>query len=309
MKAAQITEFGKIQDVLKIVEVQKPRINSPDEVLIQMKATSINPIDWKIVEGHLKTMFTPKFPFIPTTDLSGIVVELGTNVKRFKVGDEVYGKANLVTSGSMAQFVVVSETKLVHKPKSISFQEASSIPLAGMTSYQSLKKGGIKAGQNVLILGGSGGTGCFAIQMAKKWGAHVTTTSSKRNFGLVGTLGADAVVDYTHHNWINVLKEHSFDLIYDTVGGQYELTSKLAKQDGQYVTIIGRNAPEGVSGPAYSFILLQDSLEDLEVVNSWIAEGAVKTVVDKVFPLSQAAEALEENKKGRTKGKLVVSLE
>jgi len=267
-------------------------------------ATSINPIDWKIIEGHVQSFFKVKLPGIRGLDVSGTVAEIGSAVTRFKVGDAVYGKTGALDGGCLAEFVSVPENKLVHKSEKITFEEAASIPLVALTSYQSLKKAGLKSGQHVLILGGSGGTGSIGIQIAKKMGAHVTTTTS--NFDFVKKLGADVVVDYTKDDWVSNLKENSFDVIYDSIGGHYSKTAKLAKPNGQFVAIMGPGPKEGEPGPTYNYILTQDILQDLEEINNWINEGALKPIVDTVYKFDDLFKAFEHSIKGRTKGKIVV---
>jgi len=168
MKAAVFEKYGKIPEVVQIkTNYPKPTISGSNDVIVKVVATSINPIDWKIIEGHVQSFFKVKLPGIRGLDVSGTVAEIGSAVTRFKVGDAVYGKTGALDGGCLAEFVSVPENKLVHKSEKITFEEAASIPLVALTSYQSLKKAGLKSGQHVLILGGSGGTGSIGIQIPK----------------------------------------------------------------------------------------------------------------------------------------------
>jgi len=229
-------------------------------------------------------------------------------VGRLHVGDRVYGKAGLMQGGAFAEYILIKEDRLVKLPEKVNFHGGASLTLAGLTSLQALRKGEIKAGQNVLILGGSGGTGSLAIQIAKRLGAHVTATTSTKNIQFVKDLGADEIADYSKENWFNDYKG-KFDLVYDSIGGSYLTAVQVAKPGGIYVSITGGKAPEGVEGPVYHSIFLAETLEDLQTFNQWVEEGSVKPVVDTVYPFHKFQEAFQHNASGRTRGKVVVTFE
>jgi NADPH:quinone reductase-like Zn-dependent oxidoreductase len=195
MKALQIVKYGEIKDSLVFNEVSKPVVQAND-VLIEVKAAAINPIDKSIILGNLQGMLPIALPSTSAYDVSGIVVEKGNEVSNFEIGDLVYSRVPQVQMGTLAEFVVITSEVVSKKPGNISFEEAASLPLAGLTALQSLEYAGIKENDKVLIHAGSGGVGSFAIQYAKTKGAYVYTTTSTSNVKWVKELGADRVIDY-----------------------------------------------------------------------------------------------------------------
>jgi 2-desacetyl-2-hydroxyethyl bacteriochlorophyllide A dehydrogenase len=215
MKAAVIDAFGP-ESLLEVREVPKPEI-SDDEMLVEVHASSVNPIDWKIGDGMMGDRYGDEFPMILGLDASGVVVGAGANVTGFKVGDEVFGRSTNGTGKCYAEFVVLNPETVVQKPEQISHAEAAAMPLAALTALNGLKNfGALTPGQRVLIIGGSGGVGTYAVQIAKNIGAEVTAVCSTGNVDLVRELGADRVIDYTQQDPLET--DAPYDLIYDTVG-------------------------------------------------------------------------------------------
>ncbi|UJR19201.1 hypothetical protein I4U23_022331 [Adineta vaga] len=259
MKAAQQSGFGEIRDVLALGEnVSVPRQLSSKQILVRVCAAAINPVDWKILNGRLSLVTWYSFPHIPGTDVAGIVVAIGSGVKRLQIGDHVYGDLT-IHGGSYAEYVRGDESIFSLKPKNLTMEEAAAVPLACNTSYQALCKKAsppIEQGSKILICGGSTATGLYAIQIAKAVGAYVTVTCSQRNFSLMEKLGYRVtltnvetnndenqlhVIDYNEKDFGEELKNQNYDLVYDCVGGEQQWISaqKILKRGGQFLTIVG----------------------------------------------------------------------
>jgi len=327
MRAAVYRAFGEPEQVLKVEDNYETPKPTYGQILVKVEAASINPIDWKTMKGK---GFTKTVPKIPGEDCAGRVLLLGPESTRFKVGDPVMVKIPKVGGGAMAEFCAVEETGCVLKPENLSYVEAASLPLACLTALQALKKGKIEAGKKVLILGGSGGVGCYAIQIAKAYGCQVTTTCGTNSIDWVRSLGADIVVDYKKEEWREVLKGQDFDIIFDTVGGNWDGAERVCKPGGRFITIVGdephqenwnmmqlawtaakatvRKIKSVVGGPHYFFILTQDKLEDLKTVANMASKGQLKARVDSVYPLSRVVEAFKKSEEGHSKGKVVVTM-
>jgi NADPH:quinone reductase-like Zn-dependent oxidoreductase len=237
MKALQIIKYGEIKESLVFNEVIKPSIQAND-VLIEVKAAAINPIDKLVVLGYLQEMLPLPLPSTSAYDVSGIVVEKGNEVSNFEIGDLVYSRVPQEQMGTLAEFVAVNSVAVSKKPGNISFEEAASIPLAGLTALQSLENAGIKENDKVLIHAGSGGVGSLAIQYAKSKGAYVYTTTSTTNVDWVKDLGADRVIDYKKEDYKTIAKD--LDIVFDTLGNDYTTEAfQVIKKGGTVVTIIG----------------------------------------------------------------------
>lgn len=243
MKAMQITRYGAVEDVLKMAEIPVPAVGR-DEVLVEVHATSMNPFDYKTINGaiEIKTLVNHRFPLTIGIDLSGVVSKVGSDVRRFRPGDEVFAKMP-ETGGAFSEFVVTKESWLALKPKTISHEQAASLPLVALTTWQSLVDvARLTKGQKVFIQAGAGGIGTFAIQLAKAMGATVATTTSSANVELVTGLGADVVIDYKSENFRDVLKQ--YDVVFDTLGSKaLEDSMHILKRGGIVVTIVG--IPDG----------------------------------------------------------------
>lgn len=311
MKAIVLKEAGNV-DNLAYVELAKPTIKE-GEVLIQVKAISINPVDVKSragkgVYGRIKT----ENPLILGWDISGIVEE--TKSSAFKVGDEVFGMVNFPGHGkAYAEYVAAPANQLALKPKNISFEDAAASTLVALTAYQALvHHANIQQGQNVLVHAASGGVGHIAIQIAKYLGAKVTGTSSPKNKDFVMSLGADSHIDYHVFDWKSAGR--TFDFVLDTIGGDnIDHLLEVTKEGGSIISIpTGLN--EDVTSKAESkgvkgyFILVQSSGEDMKQIASLMESGAVKPHVSKSFLFEQMRAAHLEQETGRTVGKIVITL-
>lgn len=311
MKAIVLKQAGNVEN-LEYAELAKPIIND-GEVLVKVKAISINPVDVKSragkgVYGRIKT----ENPLILGWDISGIVEE--TKSSDFKVGDVVFGMVNFPGHGkAYAEYAVAPANELALKPKNISFEDAAASTLVALTAYQALiHHAKIQDGQNVLIHAASGGVGHIAVQIAKHLGAKVTGTSSAKNKDFVLSLGADAHIDYHGFNWKSVGR--TFDFVLDTIGGDNIDHSLEVTREGGSIISIPTGLNEQVTSKAESkgvkgyFILVQSSGEDMKQIASLLESGAVKPHVSKIFPFEQMREAHLEQETGRTVGKIVVTL-
>ncbi|MDY6897559.1 MAG: NAD(P)-dependent alcohol dehydrogenase, partial [Cyanobacteriota bacterium] len=235
MKAMVIYEYGGA-DVLRYEEVEAPKIK-PDELLVKVHAAGVNPIDWKIRKGMLKVISGNKFPMIIGFDLAGEVLEVGSQVESFRVGDEIYGSLS-VPGGAYAELAAVSQKVAAVKPANVSFEEAAALPVAALTALQSLRdKANIQPSQTVLVNGASGGVGIFAVQIAKALGAEVTGVCSSKNLDFVKSLGADFTIDYTQQDFTQ--NQVQYDIILDAVAKQtFDNCKKVMKPNGVYVTTL-----------------------------------------------------------------------
>ena len=312
MKAVNYNNYGS-PDVLEIVEIEKPKIN-PDEILVQVHASSVNPVDWKIRKGVLKIITGKKFPKGLGRDIAGKVVELGEEVKGFEVGDEVYGKLSGLKSNAYAEYTVAKPQDLFQKPVTLNFNQAATVPLAALTAYQALiNQGRLTKGSIVLINGCSGGVGHFALQIAKVLGADVTGVCSTKNLALAMELGADKVIDYTKENVTD--NKEKYDIFFDAVANQsYGKIKPILNKKGKYVTTL----------PALSVILnfitglfsmqkarminVKSSPQDLQLLTKMIENDKIRPIVDKIYPLEDISEAHRYSETGRVVGKLAISI-
>lgn len=309
MKAIVIEQYGD-KEQLKVKEMPTPKINE-NQVLVEMKATSINPIDWKLREGYLKQMMPFEFPIILGWDAAGIIREVGKKVKGYQVGDAIFSRPATTRFGTYAENVVIDEDLLAKKPDNISFEEAASVPLAGLTAWQALfDVANLQEGEKVLIHAGAGGVGSLAIQLAKDKGAYVATTASEKNHTFLKGLGADEVIDYKTTNFEKVLQD--YDVVFDTMGGETQSKSyQVLKRGGRLVTIV--NAPDQEKANEYgvtaTLVWLQPNGKQLEQLGALLEKGKLKAIVGHVFPFSEQgmkeAHALSESH--HAKGKIVIS--
>ena len=294
---------------IEIIEVEKPKLQDKS-VLVEVHAAGINPIDNILHAGYLHQMLELSFPHIMGYDVSGIVVEVGKDVRGVKVGDEVFARPNQEDAGSIAEFARVHENELAIKPKNMSHIDAASVPLAGLTAWQALvTKGNINRGDKVLIHAGSGGVGTLAIQIAKYFGAEVTTTTSSKNEDLVKSLGADLVIDYTTQSFENELS--NYDLVIDAIGGDTLTKSfKVLKKGGRLDSIKGQDTENLAKeyGVNFEWFFMSPDGKMLTEIASLISQGTIKTVIDSIYSMKQAPEAFEQLAKGRAKGKIVIMM-
>ncbi|MHC8303714.1 NADP-dependent oxidoreductase [Pseudomonas sp. PB3P13] len=331
MMAFFIDRYGKHNGM--IGEVPDPAVGVHD-VLIQVHATSVNPLDSKIKTGEFKLILPYTFPLVLGNDLAGVVVRTGSAVKRFKPGDEVYARPPEARIGTFAELIAVNENALALKPSNLDMAEAASIPLAVLTAWQALvETAQVKKGQKVLIHAGSGGVGTHAIQLAKHLGAFVATTTSTANVEWVKALGADVVIDYKQQDFANELRD--FDVVLNSLGADVlEKSVKVLKPGGQLISLSGpptaRFAQEqGLSwllgqvmrllssgirrkarkhGVSYAFLFMRADGIQLQKITSLIEAGVIKPVIDRSFPFESTAEALRYVEQGRSKGKVTVTI-
>lgn len=332
MQAAFISKYGHNEKLL-FGEVDVPVCGDTD-VLVEIYAASLNPIDFKIRDGKIRFIRSYPFPLILGHDLAGVVSAVGSKVTRFKTGDKVYSRPRNSRIGSLAQFITVDENELALMPRNITFTEAASIPLVGLTSWQALFDiAGIKSGDRVFIQAGSGGIGTFAIQLAKHFGAYVITTTSGRNVDFVRSLGADEVIDYTKEHFADVLK--NVDIVFDTLGGEALYKSfKVLRPGGWVVSIagdpdqrlaekmrlnflkrevlrlVGRKANKlaAKAKAHYRFIFMHPSGRQLEQVAQLIEAGKIKPIIDQEFSFAESQKAIEHLELGRSRGKVVIKV-
>lgn len=326
MRALQIVKYGEIKDSLAFNEVSKPAVQATD-VLIEVKAAAINPIDKSIVLGNLQGLLPIPFPSTSAYDVSGIVVEKGDDVSNFEIGDLVYSRVPQEQMGTIAEYVAVTSEAVSKKPGNISFEEAAGLPLAGLTALQSLEFAGIKADDRILIHAGSGGVGSLAIQYAKAKGAYVYTTTSTGNVEWVKELGADRVIDYKKEDYKTIVKD--LDIVYDTLGQEYTSEAfQVVKQGGQVISVVGPldeetatmfgmadyKLPEELAtlsakkDASYKFIFMHPNGAHLVEIKTMIEDEKIRPIVDTIYPFAESIDAFTHLATGRAKGKIVIKI-
>jgi len=311
MKTAHINKYGGKEAVEINNTVSKPQTEE-GKIVVEIYAAGVNPIDWKIRQGYMAQMMPLQFPAIMGGDFSGIVTEVGRGVSGLNAGDEVYGQAGVLLggSGSFAEYALVPAQNVAKKPKNVSHQEAAGLPLAGVSALQALLENiNLKKGQKILIHGGAGGIGSFAIQLAKYVGAYVYTTVSMEDVAYVKDLGADEVIDYKSQKFEDIAKE--CDAVLDTVGGEtYTRSFNVLKKGGVIVSMAEQPNTELMEkyGVQALHQFTQPIQEKLEKLATLVEQGAVKVHVDKTFRLDETAEALSYLETGHPKGKVVLQI-
>lgn len=304
MRAVQVTRFGG-PETLSVREVPKPR-PGPGQVLVRVEAAAVNPVDWKLREGLLKTV---PLPFIPGGDFCGTVETLGEGVEGFSAGDAVYGVA-AGSVGADAEFVAVPVTHLAMKPRTLGPVEAAGVPLVGMTAFQGLfVHGKLAMGGHVLILGASGGVGSVAVQLAKLAGARVTGTAATRNVERVKALGAERVVDYQTQRLEDEVRDA--DLCLDLVGGDLQRRAfGCVKRGGRLVSAVQPPDPQlaEARGVSAEFFMMQPDSAQLRELAARIEAGDLRAEVARILPLEKAAEAEELNRRQKVDGKIILQV-
>lgn len=332
MKAFVIDGYGK-KNAMRIADMPDPELRA-DEVLVQVHAAGVNLLDSKIRTGEFKLILPYRMPLILGHDVAGVVVSVGPRVSKFKHGDEVYARPDDFRIGSFAELISVKEASLALKPQGLTMEEASSVPLVGLTAWQALVEvAQLKQGQKVFIQAGSGGVGTFAIQLAKHLGATVATTTSAANMDWVKGLGADVVIDYKTQDFEEVLKDYDV-VLHSQDAKTLEKSMRVLKRGGKLVSISGPADPSfakqieapgfvrlvirmlsaGVRrrarnlGIDFAFLFMRANGAQLREITRLIEQGVIRPVIDKVFPFAQANEALAYVEAGRAKGKVVVNV-
>ncbi|AES74705.1 putative 2-methylene-furan-3-one reductase [Medicago truncatula] len=305
-KAWVYSQYGNIEEILKFDSNVPTPHPKEDQVLIKVVAAALNPVDIKRALGHFKDIDSP-LPTVPGYDVAGVVVSVGEQVKKFKVGDEVYGDINEITLhnpktiGTLSEYTVAEEKVLAHKPSNLSFVEAASLPLAIITAYQGLERVEFSSGKSLLVLGGAGGVGSLVIQLAKHVfeASRIAATASTTKLDFLRKLGADLAIDYTKENYEELTEK--FDVVYDAVGDS-ERAVKAANEGGKVVTILPPGTP-----PAIPFLLTSDGAV-LEKLQPYLENGKVKPILDpkSPFPFYQTLEAFSYLNTNRAIGKIVI---
>jgi NADPH:quinone reductase-like Zn-dependent oxidoreductase len=323
MKAAVYTRYGP-PDVVQVTDVEKP-VPKDNEVLIKVRAASLNPLDWHFMRGTpyavriIAGLRKPKFPGLGV-DVAGQVEALGAKVSHFKVGDEVFGSCK----GAFAEYVCASESVLVTKPANVTFEQAASVPVAAYTALQGLRdKGRIQAGQKVLVNGAAGGVGTFAVQIAKSFGADVTGVCSTRNLEMVRSIGADRAIDYTQEDFTKSAQR--YDIFFDCVGNHsLSATMRVLSPEGIYVGA-GGTTDNWMIGPLaraisslvlslfgsqkFLMILAKPSKQDLTFMREQMESGKITPVIDRLYNLNEVPEAIRYLETGRARGKVIITFE
>ncbi|TIU97574.1 MAG: NADP-dependent oxidoreductase [Mesorhizobium sp.] len=332
MKAFIVDRYAKNAPLL-LGEVPEPEVGEND-VLVQIHAASLNLLDAKIRDGEFKLILPYRPPFVAGHDVAGTVIRVGSKVRQFKPGDEVYARPRDGRIGAFAEYIAINDADVALKPKNLSMEEAASIPLVGLTAWQALvERAKLKKGQKVFIQAGSGGVGTLAIQLAKHLGATVATTTSASNMDMVRDMGADVIIDYKKDDFDEVLS--GFDVVLNSQDNKtLEKSLRVLKPGGVAVSISGPPDPEfarekglsmvlnlvmrllsaGIRRRAkradvrYSFLFMAANGAQLTKITSLIESGVIRPVIDRVFPLEQINEALAYIEQGRAKGKVVIKV-
>jgi alcohol dehydrogenase len=332
MRAFLLDGYGTIADHVRLADVADP-VPGPGDVLIEIHAASLNPIDFKIVRGDLKRVSKYQLPRTFGFDASGVVLSAGTRATRFKAGDAVYVRSSRETIGTFAERIALPEKFVALKPARVSHAEAASLPLVGLTTLQGFAKVGARAGQRILIHAGAGGIGTFAVQYSKHLGLHVTTTTSSKNADFVKSLGADRVIAYDRQNYLE--QGGGYDIVYDTLGGAFTVDAfKIVKRGGAVISLSGppdrdfaRREGAGLlvrvavwlmsrkvyaasekAGASYCWFFTEPSGDQLREIAGLVEAGAVKPVIDREFAFDQLPQALAYLEKGRARGKVVLDV-
>ena len=332
MKAFVVERYGK--DGLRAADVPEPEVGDGD-VLVEVRAASINPLDTMVRNGEFKRLLKYQRPFVLGHDVAGVVTRVGSAVRELQAGDEVYARPRDLRIGSFAEYIAIDQDDVAAKPASLTLHEAGAVPLVALAAWQALvDRAHLQPGQKVLVHAGSGGLGSTVIQLAKHLGATVATTASGKNAELVRSLGADVVVDYTKEDFAEVL--FGYDVVLDSRGGEnLERSLTILKPgglaigvsgppDAGFATQLGAPKVMGVVmgllsrkirrqaqrlGVSYSFLFMHASGDQLRELGALYDAGHLRPVIDKTFPFDQTLEALAHVEHGRAKGKVVITMD
>ena len=331
MRAFLLDGYGAVADHVRLAEIADP-VPGPDDVLIEIHAASLNPIDFKIVRGDLKRVSSYQLPRTFGFDASGVVLS-AARASGFKPGDEVYARASRETIGTFAEQIALPQEFLALKPASVSHAQAAALPLVGLTTLQGFERVKARAGQRILIHAGAGGIGTFAVQYARYLGLEVTTTTSSKNADFVKSLGADRVITYDRENYLDA--GGGYDIVYDTLGGAFTVDAfKVVKRGGAVISLSGppdrdfaRREGKGFvvraavwlmsrkvysasaeAGASYCWFFTEPSGEQLREIAGLVDDGAIEPVIDREFFFEQLPDALSYLEKGRARGKVVLKV-
>jgi NADPH:quinone reductase-like Zn-dependent oxidoreductase len=306
MNAIRMHSYGGLE-VLQWEDAPRPRVER-GEVLIRVHAAGVNPLDWKVRAGLLNGSVQHKLPLIPGWDVSGVVDEVGPGVSRFKKGEEVFAMSDPNRDGSYADYITVHEAAIARKPKSLFHVHAAATPVAALTAWRSLfDLGHLQSGQRILIHGGSGGVGHFAVQLAKWKGAYIIATASTKNEELLRKLRADETIDYTSQNFEDVV--HNVDVVLDTIGGETQERSwRVLKKGGALISLVRPPSDQKARqfGARGIMCSVQPDGAQLSKIAKLIDSAKLKPIIDRILPLSEARRAHELSQDGHIRGKLVL---
>ena len=312
MKSVQIKRYGGI-DVVELNDTASVPSVSVGKILVDVKASGVNPADWKVREGYFQQMAPLQFPSNLGFDFSGTVKQLGEDVPSdFEQGDEVYGQTPVLSggSGAFAELVLVDKDSITHKPKTLTHIEAAALPTVGVSSWQALVENiGLSKGQKILIHGGAGGIGSIAIQLAKHNGAYVSTTVNVNDKQFVQELGADQIIDYNSQKFEDLL--HDYDAVFDTIGGDtYKRSFKVLKKGGIIISTLEQPNSELMQqyGVKATFQFTQVNRKRLTKLAQWVDQNNIKINVDRTFSLDEAGKALDYQKDVHPRGKVVITI-
>ncbi|XZG71370.1 NADP-dependent oxidoreductase [Chitinibacteraceae bacterium HSL-7] len=309
MQAVRIHRYGG-PETLQLDHIPVPAAG-PDELLVRVHAAGVNPVDWKIREGYLAGFLTHELPLTLGWDVAGEVAAVGAEVSGWQIGDAVYSRPDIARNGSYAQYMVLRAAEAARKPLSLNWVQAAAVPLAALTAWQALyEMAAVEEGERVLIHAGAGGVGSFAIQLAKLAGAHVISTASARNLDYVRSLGADDVIDYTRDDFGERLS--GLDLVFDTMGGEVAKRSFAVLREGGRMVSICEPPNEALAaehGIKPLFCFVQPNAEQLGRLGELVDAGKLHVEVEAVLPLSEVAQAHARSQSGRTRGKIVLSVD
>ncbi|HLX26823.1 MAG TPA: NADP-dependent oxidoreductase [Candidatus Cybelea sp.] len=333
MRAYVLERYGGPEGA-RLMDIPAPTLR-PSDILVDVRAAGLNPVDYKFRKGQLRAIHRPKLPFVLGNELAGEVVALGSDVKRFRTGDRVFARVAKERGGAFAQKACVDQNLAAHMPQGLDFAAAAAVPLAGLTALQALRDElSVTAGRDVFVSGGAGGVGTFAIQIAKWLGARVTTTASPRGTELVRSLGADEIIDYTSQD-ISTM-ERRFDAGFDLIGGStLDGMFAITKRGAKIVSIAALPEPQtaikdlggsralsalfwiasyGIrsrarrAGVSYRYLFIHPSGSELAELAGLIEQGTLRVILDKTFPFENVADALAYLEGGHAKGKVVVTM-
>jgi alcohol dehydrogenase len=332
MRAFILDGYGAVADHVRLADIADP-VPAPEDVLIEIHAASLNPIDFKIVHGDLKRVSKYQLPRPFGFDASGVVLSAGVRSSRFKPGDLVYARASRETIGSFAEKIALPQQFVALKPANVSHAEAAALPLVGLTTLQGFARVKARAGQRILIHAGAGGIGTFAVQYARHLGLEVTTTTSSKNVDFVKSLGADRVIAYNRENYLDAGGD--YDIVYDTLGGAFTVDAfKVVKRGGAVISLSGPPdrdfarregagwlvraavwlmsrkiyAASAQAGAAYCWFFTEPSGDQLREIAELVDRGAIRPVIDREFPFEQLPAALAHLETGRARGKVVLKV-
>ncbi len=301
MQAARAHDYGGPEQI-KFEQAERPEPGK-GQVLVHVKAAGVNPADWKYLGGAFKQYMPLQFPWIPGIEAAGTIEAVGQDVSNVNVGQDVYGPFN----SSYAEYLVISASNVYPKPTTLSFEQAATVPVGALTAWQAVvEEAEVKPGQRVLVHGGAGGVGLYAVQLAKWKGAHVIATASGANEGFVRSLGANEFIDYQKTKFEDVVKD--VDAVIDTVGGELiERSLPVIKSGGIFVTVAGRvDAEAGDARNVRATSSRRADTDKLNEISKLLESKQVKPEVGQVFPLSQAGQALALSQTGHGRGRIIL---